>query len=1406
MTFSDREPDAKLLEAIGELVNSETWLEAQQIVDTRPVLLDDRVDFAFEWLLEQYRNDEDITRTLMEHHELLRSCREEGVEQTFADKLLSVSWLIRLRQSAEERGAAAIGAFEALPVRVRRQLASSHTLKQLAQLADEHAELRSYLRMIDRQHTRELAVVEALAELDEARSLDETRQAIEAHPELLFGECDVLLTRIIEQEEDTDMARHYAQLRDLLRRCRDAGVDVALPQEIGGRLDHSALPAEILDIMQSKGPEWESRRRAIEFLLEHPEVIQDVENSLSQDPFIAAVLALTEAESDEVLYSATHFLEVVAAHPILLSREADESILATMAIAPPEEEQPAAIQLMEGWRRILRCLRGLGIPADQIAVLAEAAKQGLLDDERFLRASYEHPEFRIAIAVGDLLDSPLPVLSCRVLDGDLSLQGALAEATRESTVRQLDPADINILNVYIFDLLDRYPTAARVAHVLAELNTAVAEHFGEPRAIARALTTLRLSLTKLIHRYPHAESNLDLAEKQIEVSRRVVAIWQKLENEKQRAKALLGLGESYQSTRYGNREQNLRKARDCYLEATIHVTSQAAPTTYAGIQSNLGHIHSELLEGNREDNLQRAISFYLEALGHISAETDAVLYIAIQNGLGNAYSQLPIARDENLQRAISCYRRSLRHCNRSELPREFAMTQINLGLAYENLPSGGMQDNLERAIDCFQLAVSVCTQEQLPELYAMAQANLGSAYGQYAKGDREYNLGRALFCYEAASRVYSRKLYTLEHARLQGNVGVVLTELARLTGKTEYLDRAIASLNEALSEYTQQDARLQCARVGSSLGYAYSMRGELADHPEDAHLAVRYLTEALNTLTPQVAPLECHKAATNLGNLHLEQGDRLGWTQKQRWEYAYDAYVLALDAADVLYRSGWTAQGKGAEQRGIAAASRRLVTVCLNLIEVSPDRAHVWQQEALVRLEQGKARQFLDQLAQAEYPTPSAIPPDLLEREQAVLVQLRTLEKSETSLRQATSTESRNRQDSAKIIEERDRIHSQLRDVWTEMLRFGPAASEYVALRRGEPLGWDDLAALMHGLGPQAAMVALYTLAEKVVVFVLRSDWSSPRVYSVPLTKVEFYFRYALNYQDEIINWPRCRQAGRRMTSAWRKLGERIFRPLWHDLAEDMSGTELLYLIPHGNLHFLPLHALTVDGKALLDRWAVAYAPSAGVLARVLKRGKDKRQGALVMGYTSADPNSEEGHRERELFVGEAIGIARHFGVHPWLDREATLAKLENEGLVSSVIHLSCHGTFELKNPLASGIELADGPVTVLEWMGLGLEADLITLSACQTGISDVEAGDELIGLTRGLIYAGASSALVTLWSVDARTTRDLMLDFYRKGWSTNQHKRMGKAYAIREAMLELQSRHPDPYYWAPFVLVGDWW
>jgi CHAT domain-containing protein len=164
------------------------------------------------------------------------------------------------------------------------------------------------------------------------------------------------------------------------------------------------------------------------------------------------------------------------------------------------------------------------------------------------------------------------------------------------------------------------------------------------------------------------------------------------------------------------------------------------------------------------------------------------------------------------------------------------------------------------------------------------------------------------------------------------------------------------------------------------------------------------------------------------------------------------------------------------------------------------------------------------------------------------------------------------------------------------------------------------------------------------------------------------------------------------------------------------------------------------------------------------------------------------------------------------------------------VIHLSCHGIFASdfgwKDPLQSGLLLADGRqsrieserlreqpedfsdclLTAREIYNLRLEADLVTLGACSTGRAQVEAGDDLMGLSRAWLYAGTPSLLVSLWNVNTKSSHRLLQVFYQKWLEAGQPKWRALQLAQQALLRDTNNaEYQHPYHWASFVLIGDW-
>ncbi len=293
---------------------------------------------------------------------------------------------------------------------------------------------------------------------------------------------------------------------------------------------------------------------------------------------------------------------------------------------------------------------------------------------------------------------------------------------------------------------------------------------------------------------------------------------------------------------------------------------------------------------------------------------------------------------------------------------------------------------------------------------------------------------------------------------------------------------------------------------------------------------------------------------------------------------------------------------------------------------------------------------------------------------------------------------------------------------------------------------------------------------------------------------------------------------------------ERLSRALLQPVLGHLHAADLLCVVPHSALHHLPFAALPAhaDGPSLAQHvGAVVQAPSATVWLGYCQALPVSSTGsACVLGYNGRSLHHAE---------AEAQAVAGCLGATATTGPAATRASLRAQAAAARHIHLACHGVFRPDQPLRSGLRLADGFLDVGEIVRtLHLQAELVVLSGCETGIGSIQGGDEIVGLARAWLYAGTAAVLVSLWAVDDLPTRLLMLEFYSRLAASGPARALAEAAsaltsctaeAIEERLLASglaadRSRqellrlcqlwpapppHPldHPYFHAPFVLQG---
>ncbi|MGH7867634.1 MAG: CHAT domain-containing protein, partial [Candidatus Dormibacteraceae bacterium] len=253
---------------------------------------------------------------------------------------------------------------------------------------------------------------------------------------------------------------------------------------------------------------------------------------------------------------------------------------------------------------------------------------------------------------------------------------------------------------------------------------------------------------------------------------------------------------------------------------------------------------------------------------------------------------------------------------------------------------------------------------------------------------------------------------------------------------------------------------------------------------------------------------------------------------------------------------------------------------------------------------------------------------------------------------------------------------------------------------------------------------------------------------------------------------------------------EALYSELIAPLHRHLHAKHLIF-VPHGPLHFLPFHALKNGESYLCDTHTVSYAPSATVFALCQEKPASDLPSSLVMGI----PDERAPHILDEVQSVAAILPQTDL----FLGAEASTEVLKKRGSRSGLLHIATHGSYRQDNPMFSGIRLGDSYLNLYDLYQMRLSARHVTLSGCATGMNFVAAGDELLGLQRGLFCAGAASLLLSLWDVHDRSTSELMQAFYKDYMATHE-----MAGSLQAAMKHLREQNPHPYFWAPFVLVGQ--
>lgn len=514
------------------------------------------------------------------------------------------------------------------------------------------------------------------------------------------------------------------------------------------------------------------------------------------------------------------------------------------------------------------------------------------------------------------------------------------------------------------------------------------------------------------------------------------------------------------------------------------------------------------------------------------------------------------------------------------------------------------------------------------------------------------------------------------------------------------------------------------------------------------------------------------------------------------------------------------------------------------------------ESDALEMAERGRARAFLDMLAQSRSGLPDELTPEQHKQEDSKLARITAVQKQLWKPGLSPAEEKKIKADLTAAEDDLETLHVEVR-------RTNP---RYASIHYTEPI---NVSLIQKDLLGSRTVLLEFLLGEKrSLVWVLSKQRLSVGV--LPPRReieeeVEAYRKTLTEKTSALTLQASLGEIARR--------GSHLYSSLLQPVESAIPPGSTLLIVPDGNLGYLPFESLVVGNRHspaggiqpayLLDKFAIAYGPSASALAAVqdANTGTAQRTKTLLAfgdpvvqteitpaksspandaTRSAAEPqanpeqvsapttvptpaadNISKEYAERGFSLvrlpftrDEVLGISN---LYPSSQRQVYLGEDAREERVKSeqldayrYIHFASHGFIDESHPGRSGILFSrspnsseDGMLQMGEIMRLKLSADLVTLSACSTGLGKLVNGEGVLGLTRAFFYAGARNVTVSLWNVNDSATATLMKSFYE-----NLNRGLSKSAALRQAKLGLLRGENNvlrlPYFWAPFVLVGE--
>jgi CHAT domain-containing protein len=891
---------------------------------------------------------------------------------------------------------------------------------------------------------------------------------------------------------------------------------------------------------------------------------------------------------------------------------------------------------------------------------------------------------------------------------------------------------------------------------LAEAGMAIANQLENKEALAHSLRAKATALwfmgqnRSAVHLHEQAANLFQELGKTIEVGRTLSASIQ----------PLILLGEYERA--FGAAE----RAREIF-------TSQGEAVRLARLEINSGNIF------HRQDRFAEALACYERAYQQLLPDKDAEGIAAALHNIAVCLISL-----NDFRAALATYQRARAFCQLHEMP--LAVVQADYNIACLHYHRG----EYNRAIEMLRATREAC--QKVGDAYhsALSHLDLAEIY-------LELNL------IQEAAETAQKAFDQFRQLGMGYETAKALTFLGIALSREKQTYSALELLTQARAMFVQEKNQVWPPLIDLYRALVLFDRGDLSE-------SRKLCADALDFFGPSALPTKailCHlllsRLALRAGELEAARRDsgtaltRLGHLEAPVLKYqahllmgqieeatgnfraAYDCYQDAREALEAIRGGLRGDELKIAFMKNRLEVYENLTNLCLGQ-QPSEGRA----EEALRYMEEAKSRALRDLIFRRGQPLSGG---DAGQNE--ALHRIRELREELNWCYHRLELEQFSQDKPSPEGLQRLQAQAQEREKEFSRIMQQLSLSEAETERVDAP-GTFSLKAIRDSLAPKATMLEYFRIRDRIaaavitdqrldVVFVtqLARVTSLLRMLEFQVSKFRLGSEYARTFQGPLL---------RSIQVHLKELYDEVLAPV-----RPFIRGQHLVVVPHDVLHYLPFHALFDGEQFLIDAFTISYAPSASIYSLCRCKSANTVGCSLILGVP--DPQTPFILREVQS-VADIVPEPNVF-----VGADASETTLREWGPRSRLVHIATHGHFRQDNPMFSGIRLGDSYMNLYDLYNLQLPAELVTLSGCATGLNSVAPGDELLGLVRVLLYAGAQSLLLSLWDVNDESTAEFMKLFYR---SLTVHG--DKAVALQAAMKELRDYYPHPYYWAPFVIVGN--